>query len=82
MQKCLHGVTLKQVAAIVAKSESEFYFRQRLLRLVSDCIARLDGEMFPHAATLAQRHFARQVAEKMTPCIRTFTCNPTTLPTK
>jgi hypothetical protein len=35
LQKCLHGVTLTQVEAIVAKSRSEFYFQQRLLQLVS-----------------------------------------------
>jgi hypothetical protein len=33
--KAFYGATLTQVAAIVAKSRSEFYFRQRLLQLVS-----------------------------------------------
>jgi hypothetical protein len=33
LQKCLHGATLTQVAAIVAKNKSEFYFSQRLLQL-------------------------------------------------
>jgi hypothetical protein len=45
----LHGATLAQaIAAIVAQSRSEFYFRQRLLQLVSQkkLQGRLDGEMF------------------------------------
>jgi hypothetical protein len=57
LQQCLHGATLTQVAAIVAKHRSEFYFRQRLLQIVSQKI-RLHGwlyigrEMF-HATCVA-----------------------------
>jgi hypothetical protein len=65
LQKCLHGATLTQVAAIVAKSRNEFYFSQRLLqlKLVSQHFFKLRRRL--HAAMLRAYCVATPLREKL-----------------
>jgi hypothetical protein len=68
LQNCLHGATLTNVVAVVAKSRSEFDFPQMI---AATCLAkdfglhgRLDGEMFMQL--VSQRHCETSCRENYT----------------